>query len=130
MESIYRFTLNPKPEFEEGTYSYRIKDIISEDSIPTHYGMRQRIRILFRLKTDSGWKDYSQILYPNKKPDSYFFKFMSMLADVYDHEEFDLVELIGAKGKLKLKHEEVKGTLYSNIDSFINLQLPKENSES
>ena len=132
MKNIMVFDMNDtgsQPELSEGVFQFRIKAISLEENVLTAYGMSERITILFRVKTDDGWRSYRKNLYPSKNANSQYRRFMGMVAEAYGKSRFDIGELVNAKGKLEIIHEEKDGRVYANINRFVRLTVPEETAE-
>lgn len=133
MKNIMVFDTNDtgmNPELPEGVFRFRIREISYEENALTAYGMSERLTIHFRVKTDEGWQNYRKNLYPSKNANSQYRKFMTMVAEAYGKTRFDVGELVNARGKFEIIHEEKDGRVYANIKRFLTLNgAPEETAE-
>ena len=106
------------PELPEGVFRFRIREISYEENALTAYGMSERLTIHFRVKTDEGWQNYRKNLYPSKNVNSQYRKFMNMVAEAYGKPRFDVGELVNAKGKFEIIHEEKDGHVLTLVENL------------
>lgn len=117
--NILEFSLDKPAQIEEGSYEYRIADVICEYNVATAYGFKKRITLVFEVTDNDQVSTITQKFYHSSYPESRFMKFMEMVCTAYHVRKLNITSLVDTSGSLTIQHStDEQGNTYANVTSL------------